>query len=143
MKKDYLLGENEKVFDFVQSTMPHAPLSKSNYTAIGVLDEKDQLTGGVIFHSIDRCVYMAAGGIGNWLKRSMVKYFFSVAFYGVGADKIEVLVQKNDLPTRSLCKSLGFKKEGIIRRFFHLNDAVLYGMFFKECLVKGVLWEES
>lgn len=133
--KAVVLGYDKEVLDCVSRTIPFLTQEITNYIADGVLIN-GQLVGGAVYQPCHRCVGLSVGGFGKWLTRDITLFILRRAF-SMG-DKIEVCTRKNDLHTRRLCQSVGFRKEGIIRGFYDSDDAVLYGMYRHECKVEGI-----
>jgi hypothetical protein len=103
------------------------------FYALGVEDEFGDPKGAFIFseftrHNVELTVY-APGA----LKRHIVRGVFSYAFNQLGVDRITVRCPAAKKELNELQEHLGFKFEGILRRFYGDDDCFIYGMLRSEC----------
>jgi hypothetical protein len=103
------------------------------FYALGVEDEFGDPRGAFIWseftrHNVELTVY-APGA----LKRHIVRGVFKYAFNELGVTRITVRCPASNKDLNKLQEHLGFKFEGIMRRFYGDDDAFIYGMLRCEC----------
>lgn len=106
------------------------------YTALGVVDGTGTLRGGAVFgdftgSNIEVTVY----GPGA-MQRGVVRAVLHYAFVQLGCLRITARTRRDNRPMRDLLPRLGFRWEGLARRFYgpsRAEDACLYGMLRSDC----------
>ena len=97
----------------------------------------NRMVGGLMFHNLRRhCdVWWTIFTTEKyWCNRGMLKQMFALAFLKMDCRRISVLVKKNNRQALNLVKRLGFKKEGILRKFDDYgDDCYVFGMLREEC----------
>jgi RimJ/RimL family protein N-acetyltransferase len=106
-------------------------------TTIGV--KKDGgVVGAVVFNNfrkLSRDIHLTVAGTeSGWLRRGLIREIANYVFMQLGCIRLTVTMSKKNKRARKLAEGVGFVYEGKIRRGFDgINDAVIYGMLFKEC----------
>lgn len=110
------------------------------FEALGVVDSKGDLRGGVIYTNYQKChptggnIEMWAAGEGNWLTRTVIHRLFAYPFVQLDCHRITLKVAKSNKPTRRFVKHLGFKEEGTHPEALGPGrDMISYGMLRKDC----------
>ena len=97
--------------------------------AIGVINDDKEVVGAALFqeyngHNVELAYYGP-----NTLTPHIVRTLASVAMNGLHCDRMTVRTgKKNKALTKSI-KKLGFVYEGIQRRFYGNDDAVMFGLY--------------
>ena len=105
-------------------------------TAIGVVDEDGQALGGVVFTNH----YPAFGSIEasfasaspRWLTKSLITAILSYPFAQLDCQRVTTITPLKATSARVFLEVFGFKREGVIRRGFGSDDAVISGLLRKE-----------
>ena len=133
------VGFDEEVVPWVASRIP-AVLTPENFgpcVSIGVVDDRaDKILAGVVYHNAQPRfkaleVSMAAGD-SRWMSRAVVNSLLAYPFVQLGCVRITAIVSRKNKRTMKLLHGLGFVREGLIRRGFVNQDAVIFGMLAKE-----------
>lgn len=69
----------------------------------------------------------------RWATRSILKAAFGYPFVQLPCVRLTAYTGKNMPHVRQFLERLGFQQEGIVRRGFADDDAVIYGMLKEEC----------
>ena len=138
-------GADEFLAKWVMSRLPTEHHGFGPCVAIGV-QSHGQLAGAVVFHEYRphcKSIQMScAGAHKRWLSRTALEVFFSYPFVQLQCERITAIVAKKNRPSRSLVEGVGFKLEGVVRKGFGLDDAIIYGMLKHECRwLKGLRHE--
>ena len=68
------------------------------------------------------------------LTRSRIRLLFAYPFTQLGVERISCVVAASNRRSRKVVEGLGWRQEGVIRRFFADDeDGVLYGILKTEC----------
>jgi len=124
-----VLGHDQTVFDWAcqQFGKKLVPC----HSAIGLIDGEGKLRGAAIFQewngsNIEFSYYGTSP-----LTRGAVRYLVQYCFDGVGANRITVRVPKRQKTMLRSLPKLGFRFEGVLRRYygpFRKDDAVMFGL---------------
>lgn len=97
----------------------------------------NRMIGGLIFHDYKEhqdvwwTIYSEDK---RWCNRRMLRHMFKVAFQNLDCRRINLLVSKNNRHCLKFVKKLGFKKEGLLRKFREDGeDCYILGMLREEC----------
>jgi len=97
----------------------------------------DRLIGGLIFHDYrpEHDIWWTVYTIDKrWCNRRMLREMFSLAFCGLKCRRINLLVSKSNFSGLNFVTKLGFKKEGLLRRYRENGeDCYFLGMLRQEC----------
>lgn len=137
-----VFGYDQAVADWVQMQTPHvAARGFGACTAIGVAHD-EVLLGGVVYHDFQpdhRSIQMSAASIDTrWLigptgaRKSVLQGLFAYPFVQLGCERVGMIVPKKNKRARAFCEGFGFKREGVARRGFYPDDAILYGLLRSE-----------
>ena len=131
---DLVYGHDEDVAAFVCAHAPHAENGFRDYTAIGIA-RNGELVAGVVYnefrgHSIHCSI---ASTDPRWASRGVLFTIFAYPFLQLKVERITVYTGKTMSHVRQFLERLGFQQEGIVRRGFADDDAVIYGMLKDEC----------
>jgi RimJ/RimL family protein N-acetyltransferase len=110
-------------------------------SAIGIVSHSGgDVIGGVVynnyraqFRSIDISFAVTTP---RCLTKSLIRGIMAFPFDQLGCQRITAITPKRNRPCRKFLEAFGFKREGVARRGFGNDDAVIYGLLKKE-------WEAS
>lgn len=91
----------------------------SPYHTIGFVRD-NHLIGGLIYHNIrpKRDLWWTIYTTDKrWCTRRVLKKIFGLAFNFLQVERISILVSTTNLPCIRLVKRLGFKQEGLLRKY--------------------------
>jgi RimJ/RimL family protein N-acetyltransferase len=144
-----ITGQDSGVADWVARQIPimaakvaREPFGKAfgPSTAIGVINEEGWLIGGVVYHGYDpdfRSIELSfASATSKWLTRPIIAELLGYPFYQLGCQRVTGATPKKAADARRFLEKFGFKREGVIRRGFGSDDAILSGLLRRE-------WEQS
>ena len=137
-----LYGHSDEVAAWVASHVPHMPVGATfgECYAIGVLDRQGALVGGVVYHNY----FPAYGNIElsfaatsrKWLTRAIITELLDYAFITAKCQRVTGVTPKHYKAARAFLDQFGFKREGVVRRGFGNDDAIISGLLRSE-------WEAS
>lgn len=144
-----LTGHDAGVADWVARQIPimaakvaREPFGKAfgPSTAIGVINEDGWLIGGVVYHGYDpdfRSIEMSfASASSRWLTRDIISVLLGYPFDQLGCIRVTGATPKRSAAARRFVDKFGFKREGVIRKGFGSDDAIISGLMKSE-------WEQS
>ncbi len=109
-------------------------------TAIGVVSEDGDALGGVVFHNYQprfRNIEVSfASETPRWLTRNLIRQILAYPFDQLACQRLTAITPKKARAARAFLDHFGFKREGVVRRGFGADDAVISGMLRRE-------WEQS
>lgn len=130
-------GYDQIVSNWVAARIPNMgglPFPPS--TAIGVVDNNDQPIGGVVFTnhqpqygSID---ISCASITPRWLTKRLIRGIFAYPFGQLKVGRVTAITPRTATSSRRFLEQFGFKLEGLVRRGFGTDDAVVYGLLAEE-----------
>ena len=104
--------------------------------AIGVEDEAGKPLGGVVFTNhlpAYRSIEVSfASDTPRWLTRRMISGILAYPFTQLGCQRITAITPKKAKAARAFLDDFGFKREGVVRRGFGDDDAVISGLLWRE-----------
>jgi len=104
--------------------------------AIGVVDGRGKIVGGVVFHNWShhyRSIEMSASAdSAKWLSRRIITGILSYPFEQLGVTRVSSVTRPEDDRTRHALEALGFTFEGTGRRVFGDADGVSYSLLNDE-----------
>lgn len=106
-----------------------------NYT-IGIKNKKNIIAGLIFNNYRDNVeVWLTIYSVSPyWCNKKILRYIFKTCFETLKCERVSVLVSKDNSKSLSLCKRLGFKIEGLLRRYRENG---------KDCYIMGMLKEEN
>jgi RimJ/RimL family protein N-acetyltransferase len=109
-------------------------------SGIGVEAADGRALGGVVFHnyqprfaSIEASFASASP---RWLTRNLIRQIMAYPFDQLGCQRLTAITPKKARAARAFLDAFGFKREGVVRRGFGNDDAIVSGLLKRE-------WEQS
>jgi len=140
-----LFNQDRAVAHWVAEHIPHmaAHIQDFGYgevfgvgAAIGVVDKRDELVGGVVYHNYDpyyRSIELScAASTSRWLTREMVGGLLRYPFTQLNCQRCTAVTPRRATSARRFLEGLGFKREGSVRRGFGDDNAIIYGLLAEE-----------
>ena len=130
-----LLGCDGYVAKWVAHRIPYVRNGWNNYTAIGLTDDNHHLICGVVYHDMDASINIQmsiASDTPKWATRQTLKWFFHYPFEQLKVQRVTALTSSSNLNTQKMLERLGYKKEGVIRKAYGDDDALIYGLLREE-----------
>jgi len=137
-----VLGRDAEVADWVGRRIPHVGSGEAfgPCAAIGVAAEDGQLQGGVVFSNWQpgcRSIEASfASETPRWLTRRIIGAILAYPFDQLDCQRITAVTPRRAKAARRFLDAFGFKREGLVRKGFGDDDAVVSGMLRRE-------WEAS
>jgi RimJ/RimL family protein N-acetyltransferase len=107
--------------------------------AIGVENGGGRLIAGVVYHGwqppYGTIEISCASDSAIWLTRSLITGILSYPFVQLGCQRISAATPRSAHIARKFLRQIGFVPEGISRRGFGTQDAMLFGMLAEEWAV--------
>lgn len=136
-----LLDHNQEVAAWVAARIPHmAGQDFGPCSAMGIVSADGRAIGGAVynnyraqFRSIDISFAVATP---RCLTKSLIRGIMAYPFVQLGCQRITAVTPKRNRRCRKFLETFGFKREGVARRGFGNDDAVIYGLLKRE-------WEGS
>ena len=137
-----VLGRDPEVADWVARRIPHLGEGRAfgPCAAIGVESEDGRPLGGVVFsewrpacRSIEASF---ASDTPRWLTRRIIGAILAYPFEQLGCQRITTLTPRRARAARRFLDAFGFKREGLVRKGFGDDDAMVSGLLKRE-------WEAS
>lgn len=63
-----------------------------------------------------------------WCRPGNVEKWFAYPFKQLGCERVTMTIARKNKRARAMAKKMGFREEGIARKGFYPDDAVLYGL---------------
>jgi RimJ/RimL family protein N-acetyltransferase len=105
-------------------------------TAIGVVSADGRALGGVVFHNYQprfRNIEVSfASESRRWLTRNLIRQILAYPFDQLGCQRLTAITPKNARAARAFLDHFGFKREGVVRRGFGTDDAIISGLMRRE-----------
>lgn len=105
--------------------------------AIGVTDEAAAIVGGVVYHNFMpdpiRSIEMSAVGVSpRWLSKRVLSGLFTYPFVQLKCRRVTMVTPERNGAARRFIRRFGFKQEGVVRKGFGSQHAIIYGMLASE-----------
>lgn len=132
-----------------------APISTTEFEAIGFASADGTLIGGAVYTSYYRLadgtcdITLTGAGNRGWLSRTTLRVIFGYPFGQLNCSRVTAITSKPNRRSRDLLERLGFRHEGTIRGAFGRGrDGLLYGLLREEYKFSGEfngkkIWAES
>jgi RimJ/RimL family protein N-acetyltransferase len=140
-----LFREDAMVADWVARRIPSTARKMPEFeygqafgpaTAIGVVDDQDELVAGAVYHAYDkwcRSIEMScAASTSRWLTREIVCALLRYPFDQLSCVRVTCVTPRRATSVRRFLQNLGFKREGLVRRGFGNDDAMILGLLQSE-----------
>lgn len=102
------------------------------YAAGIARDDNDKLVGALVFNDFNGFqIELTAYGPGA-LSPSVLKQVSEYVFNQLGVERVSARTRKSNVRTRRLLAK-HFEFEGVLKRYYGKEDALLYRMFREEC----------
>jgi RimJ/RimL family protein N-acetyltransferase len=105
-------------------------------TAIGVVSEDGRALGGVVFHNYQPRFRNIEGSFASetprWLTRNLIRQILSYPFDQLSCQRLTAITPKRAHAARAFLDHFGFKREGVVRRGFGSDDAIISGLMRRE-----------
>ena len=132
-----VFGMDPIVSNWVAARVPHVGLRGFGpCVAIGIVDSNEQPIGGVVYNnyqpqygSID---ISCASITPRWLTKRMIRGIFAYPFDQLKVGRVTAVTPRKATSPRRFLEQFGFKLEGLVRRGFGTDDAVVYGLLVEE-----------
>lgn len=102
----------------------------------GILDGQNQLVGGVVFHNFNpryKSIEVSCASTSpKWLTRKVICAIFNYPFDQLQVGRVTAITPKRSAGVRRFIETFGFKREGVARKGFGTDDAIVYGMLENE-----------
>ena len=126
-----LYGHDEAVANFVTSLMPdYAERGFESYKAIGVIDTRGCLVGGMVWHNwwpeAGTIEFSGAALTPKWLTRRILTSMFAYAFEKAEAQMIVARNSATNTRLHRQLKAYGFDRFDIPRLFGRADDGVIW-----------------
>lgn len=104
--------------------------------AVGVLSTAGAPLGGVVFHNYrgrTRDIELTfASATPRWLTRRIITGIMAYPFHQLACQRVTSVTPKRNRPSRIFQEVFGFKREGLVRRGYLDDDAVIAGLLAEE-----------
>lgn len=105
--------------------------------SIGIFD-KEGLVAGCIYSNYRPCArnieLTFASRSPEWCTRKNIQTFLGYPFLDLSCNRVTAIVSETNKESMKFVERLGMVKEGVIRQGMDgKNDAIIYGMLYKEC----------
>lgn len=137
-----LFGYDAAVADWVAARIAHVGRGENfgPCAAIGVIDAAGRLLGGVVYHnwqeSTGNIELSFAADTPRWLTRRIIGELLRYPFWQLGCIRVTGVTPRKATSARRFLDKFGFKREGLVRKGFGNDDAVISGLLRTE-------WEAS
>ena len=133
-----VLGRDPEVADWVARRIPHVGSGEAfgPCRAIGVQAQDGRPLGGVVFSNWQpacRSIEASfAADTPRWLTRRIIAAILAYPFVQLDCQRITTLTPRRARAARRFIDAFGFKREGLVRKGFGYDDAVVSGLLKRE-----------
>ncbi len=133
-------GIDDAVAEWVAVRIPHVRTREGfgPYTCMGIATDAGQRVGGIVWHGYKpdyaTIELSAAADSRRWLTRAVIREIFSYPFQFLNLGRVTTITPSRNRPAIHLNVKLGFQLEGIVRRGFGDDDAIVMGLLREEWL---------
>lgn len=132
-----LWGDDENVAAWVAARIPHmAGEGFGACVAVGVLSQAGVPLAGVVFTNYrpqTRDIEMSfAADSRRWLTRGLITGIMRYPFVQLDCQRVTGFTPKRAKAARAFLDAFGFKREGVARRGFGNDDAIISGLLRSE-----------
>lgn len=133
-------GHDQQVAEWVAARIPQME-SAADFgfcSAIGVVREDGTPLAGVVYSNYvprHRSLEMSfASASPRWLTKNLIQKLMSYPFDQLNCQRVTALTPRRAASARRFLDTFGFKREGLVRRGFGDDDAVISGLLKREWL---------
>jgi RimJ/RimL family protein N-acetyltransferase len=101
------------------------------FVAWGIADKDGNITGAVIFNDYDAC-NVEVTCVGHGWTRGVIREIGRYCYEDLACTRVSITTRMSNSLVHSLAARLGGRLEGIKRRYYGDEDAVLYGVLKDE-----------
>ncbi len=132
-------GQDEAVAEWVSARIPHmAGDDFGPCRAVGVASQNGRALAGVVFSNYQpkcRSIELSfAAETPRWLSRRLICEILAYPFDQLGCQRLTTITPRKARPARRFLDAFGFKREGLVRKGFGDDDAVISGLLQREWL---------
>lgn len=133
-----VIGRDAMVADWVGHQISHVGSGEAfgPCSAIGVEAEGGEPLGGVVFSNWQpacRSIEVSfASSSPRWLTRPIIRTIMAYPFGQLGCQRVTAVTPRRNKPARRFVEVFGFKREGLVRKGFGDDDAVISGLLKRE-----------
>lgn len=135
-------GAGRFIGDWIAERIPQIADGKAfgAYAAFGVLSAENEMLGGVLFNNYHpdmgniEVSFAAAGK--RWLTPEIITKILSYPYAQLECLRVTSVTPRRAASARRFLERFGFRREGLIRRGFRNDDAIISGLLREE-------WDES
>ena len=126
------------VAQWVAHQIPHVDAVRGfgPCVAIGVVDRFDMPVAGVVFHNYQsqyNTIDISTASVSpKWLTKSLIRGIMAYPFDQLGVGRVTAVTPRKATSSRRFLEHFGFTLEGVVRRGFGTDDAVVYGLLDNE-----------
>jgi RimJ/RimL family protein N-acetyltransferase len=142
-----VLGQDRDVAAWVAARTPHMGEGAlfGPCAAIGVADEAGRPLGAVVFSNFQpgfgSIEVSFAADTPRWLTRPLIGAILSYPFVQLDCQRLTAVTPRKARRARRFLDRFGFKREGVVRKGFGTDDAIISGLLRTEWL--GSKWNRS
>jgi len=134
-----LLGDDEHVAAWAAGLIPHMHgRGFGDCRAIGVVSERGEPLAGVVFSNFlpqYRSIEISlATSTPRCLTRRLMQEIMAYPFEQLACQRVTAITPRRAAAIRRFIDGFGFKREGLVRRGFGDDDAVISGLLKREWL---------
>lgn len=124
---------DQRVGQWVASRIPHVRSVDGfgQYRSLGIFDKADILAG-VVFHDFNpvyrNCQVSMAADTPRWASRTVIAKLMAYPFEQLGCERVTTIIPARSARTLRFNHGIGFKMEGLCRKGFGDDDAVIMGL---------------
>ena len=133
-----ILDQSDAVAAWVAERIPHMA-SAADFgpcAAIGVAGADGRPLGGVVFSNwqprFANIEVSFASESPRWLTRNLIRAILAYPFDQLACARLTAITPKKARPARAFLDHFGFKREGVIRKGFGADDAIVSGLLRRE-----------
>jgi RimJ/RimL family protein N-acetyltransferase len=129
-----VLDQSAAIAAWVAARIPHMAGAGDfgPCSAIGVVAADSRALGGVVFHSYQprfaNIEVSFASATPRWLTRNLIRSILAYPFDQLGCQRLTAITPKKARAARAFLDHFGFKREGVVRRGFGDDDAIVSGL---------------
>ncbi len=105
------------------------------YNALGLVKRGD-LVAGVIYNNVDGtnlCMHVGAIDGCRWLTPQFLFAAFDYPFNQLNMRRVTAPIKSGNRRAAEFVENLGFKRDGVLRNYYHDGDLQLYGLLRENC----------
>lgn len=129
------LNEIENAIHCMESLLPEVSgWDNSRAYAVKVI-KKGQLKAVVMYTNFtgENCEMHIGSNSPDWCTRSVLHDLFWYPFEILRVNRVSAITKRSDLKLHSFMLRVGFDFEGVMKEFYHNDDAIMWGMVKRHC----------